>query len=49
MLKRFVTALLVAAMLLLATSISWGAGQPNPTTIGGSGLGGVSTTGATWE
>jgi len=52
MIKKFVTALLVAAMLLVATSISWGA----PGNGNGNGSGGnVASTssyellGATWE
>jgi hypothetical protein len=48
--KSFLTALLVAAMLLMATSISWGAnggGKPADPVLSGSG--GFSVTGATWE
>lgn len=47
MMKRFLTVLLVAAMLLMATSISWGGNKPvDPPAIPG---GGFDTTGATWE
>ncbi|HEV8354609.1 MAG TPA: hypothetical protein VGR24_10515 [bacterium] len=49
MIKKFMTALLVAAMLLAATSISWGAnGNTKDPALVGDG-GGYSLLGATWE
>ncbi|HEY3247549.1 MAG TPA: hypothetical protein VGK88_04560 [bacterium] len=50
MIKKLMTALLVAAMLLAATSISWGGngnGKPSDPVL--SGGGGFTITGATWE
>jgi hypothetical protein len=47
--KAFLAALLVAAIVLAATSISWGAnGKPTDPTLVGDG-GGYSLLGATWE
>ncbi len=49
MVKKLLTALLVAAMVFMATSISWGAqgGVPGQPVDGGTVI--YDTTGATWE
>ncbi len=46
--KTFLTALVVAAILLMATSISWGGPKSEPVPVVG-GATGATWEGATWE